>query len=470
MKEKLGAALVCLVFAIPFGGVGAGAAYAIAGTIRDGVAAREWVRVKAEVLSHGNGSVLYRYTMDGKSYTGDRLGSNVIGGTDNVDSWHEDMDSMLTAARSEGKPITVFVNPDDPAQSMVDNTIRWKLLVFFVPFALAFGGVGVGALFMMYKALSGDGPASARRTRDRTGKAVTQAVLAAKGATPNTIASDQRGGMVMLWVFAFFWNSISFPIAFLFVPEIWRSGEWVGLLVLLFPAIGVLLLWGCISSTINYVRRGGAQLLLKNEKPRAGGVVEGSVSFPRGIAPGTAFRVRLVCNRATVDSEGDKSWGKFWDRDQEVRAAAVAGDVRLPFRFEIPGNLPGSGEQGRNREYAWRVEARPTSAGVTAIPYGFDVEIRPAPSMEHTSPAFADDMVPAALGPNIEAMLSGAGVQLDNNQRRALSAVPAEHREKVVQLIKWGPQIKKWAIFAVVAYFVIQIASLLMQTIEEFMK
>jgi len=127
VKEKLGAALVCLVFALPFGGVGAGAAYAIYGTIRDGIAAREWVRVKAEVMSHGNGSVLYRYVMDGKSYTGDRLGTNVIGGTDNVDSWHEDMDSMLAAARSEGRPITVFVNPDDPTQSMVDNTIRWKL-------------------------------------------------------------------------------------------------------------------------------------------------------------------------------------------------------------------------------------------------------------------------------------------------------------------------------------------------------
>src|SRR4051812_19439344 len=155
MKEKLGTVLFCLVFAIPFGGVGAGAAYAIYGTIRDGMAAREWVRVKAEVLSHGNGSALYRYTMDGKSYTGDRLGSNVIGGTDNVDSWHEDVDAMLSEAQSSGKPITVFVDPDDPSRSMVDNTIRWKLLMFFVPFALGFGGVGVGALFMMFKALSG---------------------------------------------------------------------------------------------------------------------------------------------------------------------------------------------------------------------------------------------------------------------------------------------------------------------------
>jgi hypothetical protein len=457
VKERLGAALVCLVFALPFGGVGAGAAYAIAGTIRDGMAAREWVRVKAEVLSHGNGSVLYRYTMDGKSYTGDRLGTNVIGGTDNVDSWHEDMDSMLAAARSEGKPITVFVNPDDPTQSMVDNTIRWKLLVFFIPFALAFGGVGVGALFMMYKALAGDRPAVARTGPRR--------------ATPNTIASDQRGGVAMLWIFAFFWNAISFPIAFLFVPEIWASGEWIGLLVLLFPLIGVLLLWGCIAGTINYFRRGGAGLLLNNDSPRAGSTIEGAVTFPRGIAAGTPFRVRLVCNRGNVDGDGDTSWRKFWDRDYEVRTVATGYDVRLQFRFEIPGNLPGStGADGSKARYAWRIEARPVGAATTAMPYGFDVQVRAAETAPATAPAFADDMMPAALGPNIEAMLAGAGVNLDRDQRRMLSAVPAEHRDKVVQLIKWGPEVKKWAIFAVVAYFVIQIASLLMQTIEEFMK
>ena len=456
MKEKLGAALMCLVFAIPFGGVGAGATYAIAATIRDGMAAREWVRVKAEVLSYGNGSALYRYTMDGTSYTGDRLGSNVLGGTDNVDSWHEDMESMLSAAKSEGKPITVWVNPDDPRQSMVDNTIRWKLLVFFLPFALAFGGVGVGALYMLYRTL--------RPARPR---------FAATGSrpTPNTIASDQRGGVLMLWVFAFFWNAISFPIAFLFVPEVLESHDWVGLFVLIFPLVGVLLLWGCVSGTLNYFRRGGAQLLLKNEKPRAGGVIEGSVSFPRGIPPGTAFRVRLVCNRATVDSDGDTSWSKFWDRDQEVRAAPVAGDVRLPFRFEIPDNLPGSTDAaGENRKYAWRVEARPSSAGVTAIPYGFDVKVLPAPSMQSTSPAFADDMVPAGLAPNIEAMLSGAGVNLTNEQRRALGHVSTEHQEKLVQLIKWGPGIRKWGIIAIAAAFVINIATDLVKFIEELMK
>jgi len=229
MKEKLGTLLMCLVFAIPFGGIGAGAAYVIGATIRDGMAAEEWVRVKAEVLSSGSGTVLYRYTMDGKSYTGDRLGSNVIGGTDNVDSWHEDMESMLSAAKSEGKPITVWVNPDNPAESMVDRQIRWKLMMFASVFALAFGGVGLGAVVMAVASLM------PRRVVSR-------------------VTNSNAGGVGVLWVFAFFWNVISFPIAILFVPEVIESGEWMGLFVLIFPLVGVLLLWGCITQTINAFR------------------------------------------------------------------------------------------------------------------------------------------------------------------------------------------------------------------------
>src|SRR5205085_1168910 len=207
------------------------------------------------------------------------------------------------------------------------------------------------------------------------------------------------------------------------------------------------------------------------EKPRAGGVIEGSVSFPRGIATGTAFRVRLVCNRATVDSDGDRSWSKFWDRDQEVRAVAVAGDARLPFRFEIPDNLPGTADaEGSNKQYAWRVEARPSGAGATAMPYGFDVKVQPAPSMENPAHAFVDDLQPVALGPNVESMLSGAGVHLTAEQRRAVAKIPQAQQDKIVQLINLGPAIRKWLIIAVVAAFVIGNASDLVKAIEEILK
>jgi uncharacterized membrane protein len=113
---------------------------------------------------------------------------------------------------------------------MVDREIRWKLLVFFLPFALAFGGVGVGALYMLVRTLVPASPRSRRRGNDNS--------------------------PLMLWVFAFFWNAISFPIAILFVPQVIEEGEWLGLFVLLFPLIGVLIVWGAIMGTVNYFRHG----------------------------------------------------------------------------------------------------------------------------------------------------------------------------------------------------------------------
>ena len=231
MKEKFGAALMCLVFAVPFGGIGAGAAYVIGRMIYDGQRAEEWVGVRATVDAYGSGTVAYRYTFQGREYHGDRLGANPIGGTDNIDSWHDDMRSMLSSAKSEKKPITVWVNPENPSESMVDRTIRWKLVMFASVFALAFGGVGVGALVMFFASLF-------------------------RAFVPAQPATRARGGSGLgaVWVFTFFWNVISIPIAFLVVPDAVQNGEWAALLVLLFPLIGLLMLWGAIGQTITAIR------------------------------------------------------------------------------------------------------------------------------------------------------------------------------------------------------------------------
>ena len=234
MKAKLGAALFCLAFAIPFGGVGVGASWVLARMIQDGLRAEDWVGVKATVESFGNGSVVYRYRFAGQDYGGDRLGANPIGGTDNVDSWHDDMAAMLSEAKKTGKPITVWVNPDNPSESMVDRTIRWKLAVFIIPFALGFGGVGLAALVIFFRTLF--------RSADEVEK------------DPVGTPSGKAGGVLMLWIFAFFWNAISVPIAILAVPEGIESGQWAVLLVLLFPLVGLLLVWGAIASTIKAIK------------------------------------------------------------------------------------------------------------------------------------------------------------------------------------------------------------------------
>ena len=236
MKTKLGAALACLLFAVSFGAVGVGASWVVARMIVDGHRAEEWVGVRANVLAFGRGNVDYTYAFRGKEYRGDRLGVNPIGGTDNVDSWHDDMYSMLSEAQAQKKPITVWVNPDNPAESMVDRTIRWKLLVFALPFALGFGGVGLGALYMFFRTLA------------RSSEEVE------RQPDPLASANEKSSGLLGLWIFTFFWNVIAMPISILVVPDAVANGEWAALLVLLFPLIGVLMLWGAIAAAVRAIK------------------------------------------------------------------------------------------------------------------------------------------------------------------------------------------------------------------------
>jgi hypothetical protein len=246
VKEKLGAALICLAFALPFGGIGVGASWLLGRMLYDGQRAEQWVRVAATVDSYDHGSVSYRYKFSGVEYRGDRLGANPIGGTDDIDSWHDDMAAMINAAHDAGKPVTVWVNPENPSESMVDRTVRWKLAVFIVPFALGFGAVGIGALWMFFRTLFT--PAAELQTRGPV-------------ATAN-----KASAAVFLWIFAFMWNAISFPIALVVLPDAIAGGQWgAALMVSLFPLVGLLLVWGAIVSSLRGLRRKAA----RKRAPRA---------------------------------------------------------------------------------------------------------------------------------------------------------------------------------------------------------
>ena len=242
MKEKAGAVLMCLLFGLPFGAVGVFAFWMAGTMVYDGWRARDWVLVKAEV-QEGN---YYRYRFGGREFRNNRLGAERIEGTSDVDDFDERVAQRFARAREENKPMTVYVNPDNPAESMVDREIRWTLFLVMFPFAFGFGGVGLGALFVIYKILA-DSEKKGAKAAER-------------------IANDSTKGPAFLWIFAFFWNVISFPIALVVVPQAIADGEWAGLLVLLFPLVGVLVLWGAVGATMAHFRRKGRR---KSRTPAA---------------------------------------------------------------------------------------------------------------------------------------------------------------------------------------------------------
>src|SRR5262249_23948299 len=149
-----------------------------------------------------------------------------------------DMSDLVETAFKKHRPITIYVNPADPSQAVIDRNSRWKQVLLFIPFAICFGGVGLGALWML--------PAMFRDSPDKQ-KAQQPAPMSNPA---RSVKSDVRGSVIASWIFAIFWNALARPVAIGVVPDLLRKGEWLALIILLFPLVGIFLLWSAISSTV----------------------------------------------------------------------------------------------------------------------------------------------------------------------------------------------------------------------------
>ena len=236
--RKLATLAGCLLSAAIFGGIGAAASWVIATSLRDAHQARDWVKVRAEVVStlmsqadvkpsiKGRGPGIYRYRIGEQEYTGSRLGTTTVAGVDPFGDWYDEMQDFLQSAAAEKRTITVSVNPDDPALAVVDRGIRWGMLSFLAPFALVFSLIGIASLYGAFRALIAPEASFAK--------------------------SPKRTHPAALWVFVIIWNVITFPVAGAAIPDFVRDGDWEAWFILIFPLIGVLLAWSGFRNALKY--------------------------------------------------------------------------------------------------------------------------------------------------------------------------------------------------------------------------
>ncbi len=465
MGGKLAASLFALVFAIPFGGGGAFAGWIIAGMVGENHKSADWVVVKATVQSaelrsnRGRKSTTYeaagsyRYQFGGQEYTGTQLGLSSLGGADNIGDWQEDMAGFLKEAMEKRQPISVYVNPENPAQAVIDRDLRWGFIAFLGVFAVIFGGVGIGAIAAFFgiwagaletgTAKKGDRPAKRPAAAPNAGKAI-----AAKGT-----------GLGFLWLFAILWNAISMPAAFIAVPELWNDGEWAGLLILIFPLIGALLLWGVIAQSFQLLRRGKPTLWLRPESPTTGEPFEGAAVFARGVGPGSEFVARLVLSKKTASGNSTET-SEEWSQELKVKASADPQGVRIAFRFTAP-DVPGPDPEDDEAEveHSWIVQVKPAQGG---LHYDFPIPMRSlAPGMRDARFASAPANPATRIDPELE-RLFGAATPLQEKQRRAIAQLTPEQQQLVAKAVKAGPIVKKAAIAIFFVFLAVQVVLLVM--------
>src|SRR5262245_33524795 len=156
-SNRVGAGCLAL-FALPFAAVGVGAFVWAALTLLDWQAARGWIQVPAQLISVEleestdaedtttyRTTATYRYEYGGQAYTGNRVAIDT--GSDNVGDFHQRLYYELHAAHERGATVTAYVDPEEPANAVLNRELRAGLLALKGVFALVFGGVGFGLLF-----------------------------------------------------------------------------------------------------------------------------------------------------------------------------------------------------------------------------------------------------------------------------------------------------------------------------------
>ncbi len=157
--------LVALLFAVLFGGVGLFTGSRVVGDIASVIRMKNWqpmdaridtVVMRSQKTSKGSATystiTSYRYQLGQTTHHGTQIRINdADAGYDNVGSYQEDWNRILSAARNSGEPLPGWYNPDKPNEAVLTRDLRTGMLWFNGAFMLVFGGVGLGALVIVYK-------------------------------------------------------------------------------------------------------------------------------------------------------------------------------------------------------------------------------------------------------------------------------------------------------------------------------
>jgi Protein of unknown function (DUF3592) len=376
MKGKIGLSL----FGLPFFAVGLWMLWSIGSAVLDARAMQSWQAVSAQLIAAGyrtnrgddsntyEAYASYTYTVNGASYTGQRVG--ISSGSDNIGDYQTRQGDRLRNALTSGAPITVYVNPDDPADAIIDRELRWGLLGFKSIFLFVFGGVGLAMLIFAWRMQPAASTDSETLTRTPW--------LQNPEWTGAAIRSGSRASMWGAIAFAALWNLISAPLPFLVWREVLEKDNKPALLGLLFPAIGIMLILWALRRVREW-RRFGPALLTPDPFPGSiGGHVGGTIDLDQPFDPGQEYAVSLSCLQSYVSGSGKNRSRREtakWQDSTLAHAEPGGKGTRLSFRFAVPPDLPESDALRTEDSYhLWRLNLSADLPG-TDLDRDYDIPV-----------------------------------------------------------------------------------------------
>ena len=375
MKGKI---LISL-FALPFFSVGVWMLWSVGSSLVDAWQMNDWVQTEARLTRGGyethssddsntyEAFAVYSYEYKGRRYEGNRV--SLSGGADNIGSYQRDIGRNLRHTHAAGDPILVYINPEDPADSIIDRGVRWGLMGFKSIFLFVFGGVGLGLLIFTWRA---------PKEKDRTHPEFQDAPwLLNDDWQVATIRSSSKATMYGAWAFAAIWNLVSAPLPFVLYGEILDKQNYVAIVGLLFPIVGIGLLIWAVRRTLEWTRFGAAPVTLDPFPGSIGGHVGGTIDLNLPFDASQEFKLMLTSIHSYTSGSGDNRSQKekaLWQDTLIAHAEVSAKGTRLTFRFDIPEGFNESDTEKDDSYYAWRLNLHAELAG-TDLDRDYDLPV-----------------------------------------------------------------------------------------------
>lgn len=402
------------LFALPFMAVGIWMLYSVTQTLITGAQMRSWETINAYVISGGYETISgddsdtykaygrYQYDYKGRSYESTRISIDDM--SDNIGGFHQELGRKLSSAASTNQPIDIYVNPDDPAQAVVYRDIRWGLVGFKMIFLITFGGAGTGLMIFTFM-----------KSKDADPSAFPdQPWLAKKDWADNQIASGSKLTMYFSWGFAILWSAISSFIPFVAYEEV-QKGNYLILVALLFPLVGIGLIVWAVRNTIQWRKFGQSYLALNPFPGSINGQVGGTIELHYPFDTAHTFVITLSSLYSYMSGSGkNRSRREKLNWQDTVVAHTEMGlyGTRIVFRFDVPPDLPSSDVNKPGDAYEmWRLNVN------AALP-GVDLD------QDYEIPVFATGQKSGLTGREIgEAALKTADMSLQaaKNRMRLIS-------------------------------------------------
>ena len=383
MKGKI---LVTL-FALPFFAVGVWMLWSISSSFHDAWRMQDWVPVDARLVRGGyqthsgddsdtyEAYAEYIYTFEGQRFVGKRV--SLSDGGDNIGDYQVDMGRRLQRIAASGGDIVIHVDPDEPQASIIDRNLRWGLIGFKSIFLFVFGGVGLGLLIFVWRAAP---------EKDLNKPEFKESPWLLNDAWQTaSIGSSSKTAMWGAWAFAAFWNLISAALPFLLYEEVVEKENYVALIGLLFPLVGIGLLVWAIRRTLEWRRFGAAPVTLDPFPGSIGGHVGGTVDLNIPFDPANRFQLTLNNLHSYVSGSGKNRSRKEeakWQDATVAHAEQGARGTRLAFRFDVPEGLAASDADLSDSYHVWRLNLRAELAGAN-IDRDYDIPVYATAARSH---------------------------------------------------------------------------------------